>query len=688
VRTALLFVAGVAIAAAAPAQPTAAIYAGQPLAEALQTLQASGLRLVFSSTTVRPELNVRVVPRSTQPRRRLEELLTPHGLAAEEGPGGILQIVRARRPAPPPAARPREPSADPRPIAPAHREYVTVAPTPPDAGSGDAASATLGRAEIEQMAGELRDQPFRVVQALPGVSAIDDVRSDFTSRGSPYRHVETVIDGVATPWLRHTAHASGAAASLPMLTGDVLDSMTLRTGAYPRRYGDRLGAQLELTLREGSRDARAFRAMVGGTNATIVGEGPLGAGRGSWIAAARRSYAEWPALPEISTRSPFGFVDGVARLVLDVRPTQQLSLSLVAGRSDADVEDDLPQTAAGAGTNQTAVVNLGWRSLFAASVFQQRVYLVHHSFTDRLRTGHVDRTGGSDEAAYRADLTRRAPGGVVEFGGLIAHTAQTEDARAASSWTRAAYAHYGWRPSPALTVSPGVRVAAAGPHHARTISRWLLGDWVFRPSWRATASTGVSYQPPELLQWRADPSPPGPERAAYYDAGIERQLPRGLRWRTSLFARREADIFRANANALRGSSRGVEVTVERRAATGLTGWAAYSFGRTRYTDVDDGVTFRAEFDQRHAVNALGSYRFRNGTGVSGTIRAGSGFPGLPAYRRVDLRADRPFRRLGHRFTIYGEVVNVLNHVNVAAAGDGAVEPLLSRRLSAGAIAEF
>ena len=39
-----------------------------------------------------------------------------------------------------------------------------------------------------------------------------------------------------------------------MLTNQVLEEVTLRVGAYPHRFSDRLGAELEMTLREGSRE--------------------------------------------------------------------------------------------------------------------------------------------------------------------------------------------------------------------------------------------------------------------------------------------------------------------------------------------------------------------------------------------------------------------------------------------------
>jgi hypothetical protein len=50
------------------------------------------------------------------------------------------------------------------------------------------------------------------VHAMPRVTAVDDFRSDFSVRGSPYRQIGIVIDGVATPWLQHTVYGRAISA--------------------------------------------------------------------------------------------------------------------------------------------------------------------------------------------------------------------------------------------------------------------------------------------------------------------------------------------------------------------------------------------------------------------------------------------------------------------------------------------
>ncbi len=70
---------------------------GHPLTEALNRLQALGLRVIFSDTLVPAKLKVTTEPLESEPRALLEELLLPHGLIALESESGILVVVRRAR---------------------------------------------------------------------------------------------------------------------------------------------------------------------------------------------------------------------------------------------------------------------------------------------------------------------------------------------------------------------------------------------------------------------------------------------------------------------------------------------------------------------------------------------------------------------------------------------------------------
>lgn len=74
------------------------IFRGRPLVEVLRHLQERGLNVIFSTAVVDEGFLVTIEPTTTQPRRILEEILTPLGLEARDGPGGTLLIVRGHGP--------------------------------------------------------------------------------------------------------------------------------------------------------------------------------------------------------------------------------------------------------------------------------------------------------------------------------------------------------------------------------------------------------------------------------------------------------------------------------------------------------------------------------------------------------------------------------------------------------------
>jgi TonB dependent receptor len=731
-------------------------FAGRRLDDALRQLQARGVRLVFSSELVTPEMRVRVEPRTTTPKQQLAELLEPHGLVGVAGPGGIILIVRGKtpraerpHPAPPrPAA-----SAPVGPIEASYREQVTVFARD---RNGDELSPGIDRqlasADFDRHGGHVADDPLRVVQALPGVATGDDFRSDYSVRASAYRQAGVIIDGVAAPWLQHAALGRGDTSTLTMLRGDLVEEASLLVGAYARTDSSQLGPQLNLTLREGSRTERRLTLEASGISSTATAEGPLGSsGRGSWLVAARRSHNEWPVGRNDEQSTVFGFADVQSKIVHDVRPGQQFSFSLVAGMSNIEREEPNPFAPAD-GLNRAALASVAWRSAARSdTVVTQRVSWITHDFSNRNQTLAGASRGADGAVAYRVDVSRRM------FRGVFGAGAQVRRVRGArgglqrrsfgegpaapagdieSSWLeRAAHASFRRSFGPAITIDTGFRLAGSTLVPRKAVDRWLRAEWSMAPRWRLHGSTGVMHQFPaiEQLARRVGETALRPERATSGEIGIGHRLSTSVRLDATVFVRRERDVLREPdrhprvidgalaidetfrfENALTGSSRGVELTLARQSATGLSGWIGYSYGVARHVDAARAEAFPADFDQRHAINITGAAALPGAAIVGLTFRGGTNVPipgyfefhngqlvageernrvRLPAYARLDLRAERTFHLRARRITAFVEALNVLNRVNLGLA-DGVVrgetgeavgftEQLFPRLLTAG-----
>jgi hypothetical protein len=147
-------------------------------------------------------------------------------------------------------------------------------------------------------------------------------------------------------------------------------------------------------------------------------------------------------------------------------------------------------------------------------------------------------------------------------------------------------------------------------------------------------------------------------------------------------------------NVLDATAYGVEVLAQRQASNGLSGWIAYAYSHTRYEDRRTAEIFAGDFDQRHTFSLYGQYRFSPVTSTSVKLRLGSNVPvpgyldartrpagevlfvgdqrntvRLPAYARLDLRANRAFNFDTRRLTLFFELVNVTAHDNYAPAYD-------------------
>lgn len=530
-------------------------------------------------------------------------------------------------------------------------------------------------AELQELRGVLADDPFRAIQAMPGVATGDDFRAEFSVRGSEFRQMGFAVDGVPAPWLVHGPRAVNDTGTVAMVNADVLSEIGLTSGASPQPYGNRTGAWVQSAMREGSRDAFRLSGSLSGTGASAVVEGPIGRSRrGAWLASVRKSYIDWLiAQLDFEESSRFGFTDAQAKLVFDLSPRQQVQLAAVTGRSRYRETDESP------GANSIAVADAStglviatWRATLGQTlVVSQRLSWAGLRYQNRGGAGQVLARGTERTVGYRADATVAARTWLTGDLGIAADrdtadftywqysaTGFTVPAlRSVARWSPerwrvGGFARARLTPRPTLTVDTGTRLDHESLHGAASASPWLLARWSPAPRWSFAAGTGLTWQLADLSML---PPPgtfaaPGLERARSADVSAEYRLSPVVSLQASLYDRQEAGTLRLDAsqprlvngvvrtppatnlwlNAIDVAARGVELTVRRTAATGLVGWVGYGYGTTRATDRATGERYHADFDQRHQVNVYLSQRLGTRTSVGAKFRYGSNMP-IPAY---------------------------------------------------------
>jgi hypothetical protein len=596
-----------------------------------------------------------------------------------------------------------------------------------EAEPGVSSQSVLGSRELLALRGLIADDPFRAVQVLPGVATGDDFRAEFALRGLGPPNIGISIDGVDSPLLFHTVRGVQDTGSLGLINSDILESAALLAGPHPQRLNSHLGSRLDFTTRDGSRDRLTVRGMISASASSTVWEGPLGSSKkASWLVALRKSYIDW-LLRKIdsTTDATFGFTDGQAKFSFDLTPRQSLRVSVIAGRASLRETDDPPDAnTLDPAVNTTLIGNVQWRftpsAKFATS---QQIYILDAKYTNRVFDGRTREEGSDRDLTWRGSAQWNPWNGhLVEFGAQAQSlTATRIDRRFTSNteqlllnasgdaWSAAGWAHYRWTPHPRFSITPGVRYEHWQLYDQSRASPWLLAEVGVRSGTRIRLGAGIQHQSATIEQSMFVPagSQLRPESASTIEAGIDQRLGSALRLNLAAYRRQDKDGFRAvNAevriennrvvvpnnphfeNTLTGETNGVEVVLERRSVNGLNGWLSYAWNDTQLEDParagHAAETFPSDFDQRHTVNAYVAYRWSGRTSLSARMRYGSNFPiqgyiaqdangyvlsaqrnaiRLPAYSRLDLRADRTFTYRKSRLTVFLEVVNAMNRDN-------------------------
>jgi hypothetical protein len=557
----------------------------------------------------------------------------------------------------------------------AYSETVTVRPDPFRAPADPVPSASiLGSAELLNLRGVLADDPLRAVQVLPGVATGDDLRSEFTVRGSDFSHLTLTLDGVESPYLLHTVRGvedRGPTGSVAMINSDVLEDVTLLNGGYPQHFDGRTGAEVDFRTREGSRERTIVRASVSGTAASAVVEGPLGGDhRGSWLVSGRQSYIDHLVRHLTSHSVSFGFGDLQARAAYDLTASQHVDFTAVAGHSrflnepgEHEIDDVFDAT------NASAVGIASWRLTRPRLILTERVLAAENHFRNENQDG-VELDNGKDrQLAWRTDAVIAAAKTLEIDAGAEAE--RRDDARVrrrlgptrvalvqlddytANGLSSGAYASVKWTPWPALTIAPGARAAGWSLTHQSAVTPWVQAEFRATRDLKVRGSAGHYEQFSDFDKVLGASGNPAlaPEQADQYDLGIEDRLSPSLRVSATLYDREEADMLRrpgsetrviagrgvrglASAeyeNRLDGFARGVELMLQRTVAgAGVSGWVSYAYGRNRYHDVVSGETFWGDNDQRHTMNAYGIYRHSDRLSFVAKLRVGSNFP-IPGY---------------------------------------------------------
>jgi len=193
-----------------------------------------------------------------------------------------------------------------------------------------AVTQEFSREEIRRAPGSAEDVN-RLVQALPSVGmGGDDQRNDVIVRGGNPMENLFLVDGHPIHNINHFGSQGSTGGPIGMVHVDFIEQVLFSPGGFDARHGDRLSSVMDIRFREGSRRKREGEAVMSMAGLGLEMEGPLAAGRGSWLVGARRSYLELLKGQIGYAKAPV-MADAGGKLVLDLSPRWQLSGLVLSG---------------------------------------------------------------------------------------------------------------------------------------------------------------------------------------------------------------------------------------------------------------------------------------------------------------------------------------------------------------------
>lgn len=644
------------------------MFAGLGLEEALQALQAEGLPVVFSSHLVRGSMRVGSEPRGKTPRAILDELLSPHGLRAK-AIGGRLVVVDD-----PPRAAPQPPrTVEPAPM-PSVRDEIVVT-TDPSFGleEGPVGGLALDLSETAELP-HFADDPFRALSVLPGVES-SETSSEISVRGGRNDEVLVVLDGLELLAPYHVQELDNA---LSIVAPTFLGHVSLSTGGYPAKYGDRMSGVIDMTTLASAGGSR-FSLGLGLVFAEAAATGDFAGDRGRWYSALRGGNYHLPLEVREREEEP-RYWDSLSKLDLMLHPGQTLQLNALVAEDELRLRPEEPGGERYGSRWGNRYLWLTHGAVLGSNLFVES--LVSAGRLDRARAGSADTSAARFEVddertldlagfknVWSLELRERNS---VEAGIELRRLRSTIDyhndrelaedpfaplrpqppvgttsfEETLTADQAVAFVSSRLRPSEGLTAEVGARYdhnSASGESYASPRFNLAWGPskgHLFRLAW------GWFYQsqrPNELQVEDGETRLARAEKAEHRIVGYEHRGDRGATFRAEAYQRRfshtrvrfenlfdpivlfpELTDGRVRIAPERGRAQGIELGYRSAEHGPLSWWLSYAFSSIN-EDLGDRIVRRGN-DQPHALRADLNYRPRDGWGLHAVWLYHTGWP--------------------------------------------------------------
>jgi hypothetical protein len=223
--------------------------------------------------------------------------------------------------------------------------------------------------EIRRAPGSAGDVS-RIFMTLPSVAKVSDQSNGLAVRGGSPAENAFFVDNIEIPNINHFPAQGTSAGPIGLLNTDLIHDATFHTGGFSARFGDRLSSVMDIELREGNREEMDAQLDLNFAGFGAVAEGPLGGGKGGYLASFRRSYLDL-LVDAIGTDTDVAprYSDGTVKLTWDLNGRHRLVTLGVLGLDDisstqgAAVENE--QVVYGDQQAREGAVGIDWQALWS-----------------------------------------------------------------------------------------------------------------------------------------------------------------------------------------------------------------------------------------------------------------------------------------------------------------------------------
>ncbi len=598
-------------------------------------------------------------------------------------------------PDPPAEVRPAEPEADPA------VEEVNIRGA---RGAVVPNVSSMNMTEVRSMPGAFGD-PFRAIDALPGVTPTVSGFPYFFVRGAPPGNVVYEVDGVRVPYLFH--FGLGPSVVHPAS----VERVDLYSGALPAHFGSTAGAVIAGETKA-PKDRAWGEVNVRAVDAGAILELPFAEGRGHVLFGGRYSYTA-ALLSLVQNDVKLDYRDYNARLTYDVSANDRLTLFSFGSYDLAGQNDN------------------GAQSVLFASEFYRADLRWDRTWSENTRTrvaffGGVDRTrldSARFSRAYpvgpRAEIVTRLSKMIqVRAGAQGTFTRYDADlpspyalskkdyeetsrffASRTDSWM-GAYVDMPLTLPCGVEIVPGVRADrfTSLEHIAYSVDPRVSASMPIGRAFRFVTSHGTAHQPAASPIPVPAVQPPGLphdlQKVWQSTAGVEKAFTDDLFGTLTLFRNsfeHVGDLFAVGSKgplgyevqSLSGRAYGAEMLVRGKITRRLSGLASYTLARNER--IVDGKPVPNGFDRTHVANLALSFEPAAGWRLGGRLLVYTGAPTfattaattmvnpkdpaapasttenpgerLPTFTRIDLRFEKRWNYSAGWISFIAEVLN-------------------------------